>query len=356
MEQEVPFKIFSNCVATKGSNRSTICDLQRNKIHLIPNSLYDILSDFQGFTIANVKANYEGQYDEIIDEYFTFLTKEELVYFTAFPEWFPAMDLQWHSPFMINNCIIDIDEKSDFSFNEIFESLNKVNCKFLEIRCYSSMSISFYKSLLAHIKGSTIISIGLIIKDNEDTPLQEWDKLCDDSKRITSLTLHSSSESRIHNSFKLGTPIKFIQTILPDETCCGIINEGYFRAYTETFTEARVRNSCLNGKVSIDRRGNIKNCPSLKESFGNVYETTIVDAIKHQQFTKNWYITKDQIEICKDCEFRYVCTDCRAYIENPENIYSKPIKCGYDPYTCKWEDWSLNPLKQETINFYGFQN
>lgn len=63
-------------------------------------------------------------------------------------------------------------------------------------------------------------------------------------------------------------------------------------------------------------------------------------------------ITKDKITGCKDCEFRYICTDCRAYIEEPEDIYSKPLKCGYDPNTGEWEDWSKNPLKEQAITHY----
>jgi hypothetical protein len=80
-----------------------------------------------------------------------------------------------------------------------------------------------------------------------------------------------------------------------------------------------------------------------------------------------------QINICKDCEFRHhrvlgtsICTDCRAYVENPDacpdllgDILSKPLKClsrelggGYNPYTCEWEDWSTNPLKEKAIKHY----
>jgi len=66
-------------------------------------------------------------------------------------------------------------------------------------------------------------------------------------------------------------------------------------------------------------------------------------------------ITKDQINICKDCEYRYFCTDCRAYKEDPDDNFSKPLKCGYDPYQGQWEKWSKNPLKQKTIKFYGLE-
>ncbi|MNL67068.1 hypothetical protein D3C87_1916250 [compost metagenome] len=48
-----------------------------------------------------------------------------------------------------------------------------------------------------------------------------------------------------------------------------------------------------------------------------------------------------------------MCTDCRAYVEDPKDIYSKPLKCGYDPYTNEWEDWVTHPMKQAAIEEYG---
>lgn len=99
-----------------------------------------------------------------------------------------------------------------------------------------------------------------------------------------------------------------------------------------------------------------KNCPSMKESYGNIKDTTLIEALEKPGFKKYWNITKDQINVCKDCEFRYICTDCRAYLEDPDDIYSKPLKCGYNPYTCEWEEWSTNPLKEKAIKHYGMED
>ena len=93
----------------------------------------------------------------------------------------------------------------------------------------------------------------------------------------------------------------------------------------------------------------------MSQSFGNIKDTTLQEALDHPDFKKYWNVTKDQISVCKDCEFRYICTDCRGYIENPEDMYSKPLKCGYNPYTCEWEEWSTNPLKQKAIDYYGMR-
>ncbi|WP_392389175.1 SPASM domain-containing protein, partial [Elizabethkingia miricola] len=101
----------------------------------------------------------------------------------------------------------------------------------------------------------------------------------------------------------------------------------------------------------------IKNCPAMPKIFGNVKTSSLEDALKHSEFREYWNLSKDHIEICKDCEFRYICTDCRAFTElshqNDKGLdYSKPLKCGYNPYRGEWEEWSANKLKQKAINYY----
>lgn len=97
----------------------------------------------------------------------------------------------------------------------------------------------------------------------------------------------------------------------------------------------------------------------MVQSFGNIKDTTLKEALSHPDFKKYWNITKDQIEVCKDCEFRHICTDCRAYTErthfDKDIDLSKPLKCGYNPYTNEWAEWSTNPLKQQAIEYYGMQ-
>ncbi|RYE38811.1 MAG: grasp-with-spasm system SPASM domain peptide maturase, partial [Sphingobacteriales bacterium] len=136
---------------------------------------------------------------------------------------------------------------------------------------------------------------------------------------------------------------------------CGVISPQYFAINIDHYSEAEHFNTCLNRKISIDGDGNVGNCPILKQNIGNVKDDLLANIIKDVKFTKYKYIKKDDIAKCKDCEFRYICTDCRAYIEEPNDVYSAPLKCGYDPYTGKWEEWSTNPMKQGAINYYGMQ-
>jgi SPASM domain peptide maturase of grasp-with-spasm system len=94
----------------------------------------------------------------------------------------------------------------------------------------------------------------------------------------------------------------------------------------------------LNRKVSIDSAGEIKNCPAMNKRYGNAADTALTNVLAQPEFRTVWDISKDQVETCCDCEFRYICTDCRALLRNPSNPLSKPLRCGYDPYSATWGD------------------
>lgn len=96
-------------------------------------------------------------------------------------------------------------------------------------------------------------------------------------------------------------------------------------------------NGCLNRKISIDAQGNIKNCPSFSGEFGNITSMRLADVVKQAEFRRVWSIYKDNISVCKDCELRYACTDCRAYTVGDDPL-GKPSRCGYDPYTGVWDE------------------
>ncbi len=67
---------------------------------------------------------------------------------------------------------------------------------------------------------------------------------------------------------------------------------------------------------------------SIRETSDQVDILLIKDG---EDFQKVWTIRKDDIEICRECELRYACQDCRAYLSDPSHIYSKPQKCTYNP-------------------------
>jgi SPASM domain peptide maturase of grasp-with-spasm system len=135
-----------------------------------------------------------------------------------------------------------------------------------------------------------------------------------------------------------------------------VIAEKYFSMHFQSYLLSKNYNNCLYKKISIDKEGQIKLCPSQKQSYGSIENTSLIDVVDKLALNPLTTMTKDAITTCKSCEYRYACSDCRAFLENPDDMYSKPLKCGYDPTTGIWEEWSTHPMKQEAIVHYGLQS
>ena len=104
------------------------------------------------------------------------------------------------------------------------------------------------------------------------------------------------------------------------------------------FYQNSIWNPCWYGKVSITANGDIIPCVfSRGETIGNI-KTSSIEELKKNTL-KKWIITKDFIHICKDCEYRYCCHDCRPLAMGVENsLFSKNPRCCYDPYKGEWQN------------------
>ncbi|WP_378180853.1 grasp-with-spasm system SPASM domain peptide maturase [Aquimarina sp. SS2-1] len=355
LKQIVPFKLIASCVPVKGAQRSTICDLQRGDVKMIPNDLFKILNEHEGRSIKEIKKTYHNKYDSIIDEYFQFLLDHEFILFTSTPELFPKMSMDWYEPAEITHAILDIGEESNYDIYKALTELNDLHCKHIEFRSFKNIKLKELIAIIEFIEAlkSSIISIDFTIPYSCDFETEIIQKFLFDFPRVSSFRFYGTPETKFIPPIdgKRGYII-YAEKMLKNEKFCGIVDSSLFSVNIKTFTESLKHNSCLNRKVAIDRNGDIKNCPSMSKSFGSIDKKSIKDALQNTDYKKYWNIHKDQIETCKDCEFRYICTDCRAYIENPKDLYSKPLKCGYNPYNNTWEDWETNPLKKEAMNYY----
>lgn len=357
MLQAVNFILFADCLPVKGANRSLICDTRNNSYHFIPNGLYDLLETYNGQTIATVKNDFKHAYDTIIDEYFEFLVEHNLIFFNPNPELFPKINTAWHSPSPITNMIIDHDAVIH-DFRSLLPQFEWLKCSYLQLRFFSAIGLDYISEVAQMLKESQsrVVSVDFILPYAPGLKRETLQTLLEAHSRIHSIILFNAPEDKSYDPVnqKMGYLMLVKRNVL-NEKHCGLINNEYFYSNVKLFSESQHHNTCLNRKMAIDRQGNIKNCPSMRDSFGNIADTSPVEALSHPDFKKYWHINKDQIEVCKDCEFRHICTDCRAYTEAPDNLYAKPLKCGYDPYTNQWSEWSSNPLKQKAIAFYGLQ-
>ncbi|MFO7866267.1 MAG: SPASM domain-containing protein [Candidatus Aminicenantes bacterium] len=95
-------------------------------------------------------------------------------------------------------------------------------------------------------------------------------------------------------------------------------------------------NPCWGGKVAITKKEEIKPCIYSRIILGKLKRDSIEDVFP--KILEYWSITKKKIEKCRDCEFRFLCSDCReiAFREN-KNLYDSNPLCNYDPYSGNWQ-------------------
>lgn len=359
------YRLFSNCIPVKGYERAIICDLQKGVIHLITIDLYEILSKYKVLKIDFLVKKFGEHNRPILMQYLNFLIDYDLVHCNTnryFLNRFPKLSLNWEQPNLISNLIVDMNQSVDLDrlSQMIIECSEILLCQNLQIRVfdYDTQIYNPYTLLnrcLILLNDSLYRNIEIIIPYKNHYSFKYLKMLIAEHIRITNIILYSVPKDKMDGIENQAELLKLTNQKIIGLNSCGIVSFKYFSSNIKLFTEAQKHNTCLNRKISIDVNGEIKNCPSMAKSYGNIKDTTLAEAIEKPGFKDMWFINKDQIAVCKDCEFRYICTDCRAYIENPEDIYSKPLKCGYNPYTAEWEEWSTNPLKQKAIEYYGMQ-
>jgi SPASM domain peptide maturase of grasp-with-spasm system len=328
------FHLFSCCVPVKGYKKAVICDLQRNIIQPIPVPLYDLLSEKDTSeirTVEEITQIYGLKDKQLIEEYLTFLYHNQFGYTTDSPIPSIQIDLkEYDETISITNAIIDFDPYSQHSLKQIIPQLSELNCVAIEIRYYYQISRKRLVDDLYAVSHSTIRSAEILVEYSSDFSLENVLEIKEINPILRKITISNSFENTVYHRDEL--TIIYTRDIIRDEQCCGVVNEFYCIAETQLFIESVHFNSCLNKKIAVDKKGFIRNCPSMRNHYGHISVNPFSKVIEDENFRKLWAISKDQIEECSDCELRYVCQDCRAYIKDDQNLYSKPLKCNYNPY------------------------
>lgn len=337
--------LLACCIPVKGHARGIIMDVQRNKYYHVPNDLIDVIVDHKENRIEEIFSIYENE-SETLTEYFEFLLENDLAHFIDTPIDFPPIPLNSWFHAEISNAILEVGELDILRFN-ISKQLSDLNCQWLEIR-YLRNDYDYLIECLDEFQNTRIRSIELILTSPwEDSLLKNLIKY---ASRISRITIFNSENDQVVSV--LGVDLIFAKGAYSGTLHCGNISRSEFSVNLPAYIESINSNSCLSNKISINAKGEIKNCPSMAESFGSIKNVKLDEVARLESFKKYWGYKKDMIKTCNICEYRYICTDCRAYLEDPLDDTSKPLKCGYNPHTATWEDWANDEKKVKTFSDY----
>lgn len=315
------FVFYNYCIPTRGAVRSLVCDLDKQDFFFISTSDYD--------KIKALKVKKEDSNVELLD----YLVHKEVGFYTDTPDFFPSLTNEYLDYSLLDNLLIEIEDTIQYLAFILKD--NSLGIKYMEIR-YLSTSVDLLLEALSLISASAISSVSLCINKIEelssDAVIEDFVEMLNlKHKELDFVALFNQE----WNENKMIGAVFLVKKKTPlSNFICGEISPVNFNLNMKSFQQAMNCNVCLDKKIAIDKEGKLKNCLSMLNDFGKVTEVNIREIIASNQWKKK-QISKDEISICKDCEFRYICHDCRAFLADDE-LTKKPVKCKYNPYTTKW--------------------
>lgn len=334
------FILSSSCAMTKGYRRTLIQDFIRNYADFVSNDYYELSMLLDRHKVCEIMEMVDEKSHAHFFEFLDFMLKKEYSFLTEDISLFPPISTKLDdSSQQITDAIIEIDEEhSDMvTVKNFLGELNSVRCKDIQIRLFSFSGFSSLNKIAELVQNYELNYVEIHIDNSSIITYEECCKILFEYAQISNIFLYNAPIYSAKDYYERGEgnvdiqlgSVIYIGDKL-DSGKCGIINK-YCQVYGNRsfFTMSKDYNSCLFKKVSLDRNGMVKNCPSLPETYD--LSLGLSNIIESLDFRKYWNIKKDDIEVCKDCEFRYNCLDCRAHTLD-RNTYSKPASCKYNPY------------------------
>jgi SPASM domain peptide maturase of grasp-with-spasm system len=288
---------------------------------------------------GKVKNEWEILFDgnkNMIEEYISFLKEKDAIFLSNIQIPYRKIDLHFDYPAQISNTIHLFHTSHDLK--NIYCQLAGLNCEHIQLFFDEHIDFENIKEILKIFDDSKNQSIEIILLfQSMYLEVKQWENLFEQFKRLQLVLIQDSPKTERIPMDILNVNFIFFTMDKLSYQDCGEIHPLRFQNNLTLLTESQKYNTCLNRKLCIDSEGNIKNCPSMQQKFGNIQTITLKEVIETSEFKNLWYINKEQIDVCKDCEFRHMCIDCRCFIKDPDNIYSQPAKCIYNPYICKWQ-------------------
>lgn len=330
------FSLFASCIIVKGKASSLIYDVERMEFYDLSNDFVELLSMAEHHDMDAIKAQYGHEQDELIDGFFAQFVETEIGFFTTEPERFPKIDFTWESPCFVTNAILELDDASDFDVEDVVNQLSDLACRAVQIRFLHDVSEDELRYKLSLFDNSRIQQIDVLMPYREPANQNLLYDLAGTHPRVNRFLLYAAPKDEIisHDHQALDKVIICLAKDLRTDAA-EVINPNRFSTNIDIFSEARAYNLALNRKVCINRTGDIKNYIGHRKSFGNVKTDALRPVLTDAAFREKWYITNDEIEVCRDCQYRYACVN-NSDIETRDGKYYKTDRCAFHPETNTW--------------------
>lgn len=320
-----------------GYLRDAVYDLPRKNFFHLAKSVSKVIKmanrkDWQHFKSICIKAKLD--YNKVYKE----LCKNDIIF--SFPSTFSnnliPISTKWENPHWITNAIIDV---SNNEYLKIIFLLLALNVKNFELRIFPEIDENKIPLILKMFNNSSAQSIDLVFEN--DKMKNKVASLTKRYKRIRNIfflnNLHNEvkfSNSNFGNIIQLKASETNIKNV-------SVVHPEYFMVNIELYTESNNFNNYFNRKFYFSKDNRISNAPEISLSSWNTSKIKskeqLLSVIKTKAFQRYWHVCKSQIDICSDCEFRYMCVDPRVPLKRKRRNWYFETECNYNPYIAKWK-------------------
>jgi len=333
------FHLYSSIKFTRGKYRSLVLDMQHNYWVKVPNSFVEVLEMAQNEGLKVVYSTFNEEI-EILEEYFSFALKKGWGrWFNEKSAIFNEIGESYHSYERIETSLIDISKETNLDWVLRFiELLDLFHCHHVEFRFLDSKSTTYIESILDKVASSNIKCVTLCLSKNNFIDEERVKKLITEEGRIIEVYFYNNKIERVVR-FKQASIYSLTSKAVEIDKC-GVIQQNKFIVNPRFYRLSEEKNSCLYKKLSLTYDGIVCICPSVKSGvlgyMSHLDSSDVESFLSSMEYMKLSDSKKSEIHVCRDCEFRNCCLDCRGHKSNSD-LFTKPKFCSYSPKTEKWE-------------------
>jgi len=273
-------------------------------------------------SIQELKGYFNGEFNSGIDSYFKKFQSSGVGFFTNQPELFIPVGTDYEVPFNVTNAIIEISDEYDYK--RVIEALSDMSTHSLQIRFARHYDEEVILNILDFVYMCKFRFVDVLVNAehmNEKSVMS----IVNYSKFFDRLTVYNCIASGVHKKSS------FVERPLKEGMLASMNFDRIFVS-RRFFFEGTQKNPAFNKKVFVDSNGDIKNEVSHKRKFGNVKTNNISDVYNSIEFRRIWQISRDKIDKCSTCVFRFCCTFGSDVITYGADSHKLRLDCGVDEW------------------------
>lgn len=317
---EKVFLLYSDIQVFEGHNRTLVIDITKGKHHLMSKEWSNIISKIDNSNKKELREKLDPEEKVILPDVLSFLKKNNYIFEIDknVKSLFKDINMSFETPFIFDLCFCEISQANFENIMEMIDSYEPYTFGGFHFLVYdlTNEDLIRFKNRINSLELNKNIEVYI-----SNSKIEYFSEGKSKNVSIHQVDFSNNREMRTH--FYENFPIMNIgmKQILESK------NFNFFHNKTLFVNE----NSDIVDSLFTQKPLVFTNIKKLTENKNLLYDLTT-----NQQFTQYWQIDNSKIMVCKDCEFRRVCIDCRPPIQNSNEWYKE--ECSYNPYLSQWRD------------------